>query len=151
MAPLRADRRPFEQPDGGVVDLVVNPLPEAQQDCAQVVVTNEPGQFAFPYTRVAMSACVAGDPVVGGRIVAILTEGGRMIAEANGDDTHTLTLRTIETLTSSPFELTDPAGALFVDDDRFGYSGLVTDGETSLDLTFDVDVSGARACTDDDG
>ncbi len=140
----------LERPDGGTVDLVVNPLPEAEQDCSQVVVTNVPGQFAFPYTRVVLAACVEGDPRVDGRVVAILSESARMLVQANGDDTHTLTLRTAETLLSPQLELVDELGSLVADEDRLGYSGLVTDGETSFDLTFDLDAADARACTADD-
>lgn len=136
----------LEQPDGGVVEIAVHPLAEAAQDCSQVVVTNAPGQFAFPYTRAALDVCVDGDPRVDGRLEAILTEGARMIAEANGDETHTLTLRTAETLLSPSADLVDERGALFADGEQLGYSGLVADGDTSFDLTFDVDVSGARSC-----
>ncbi len=140
----------LERPDGGTVDLAVNPLPEAEQDCSQVVVTNVPGQFAFPYTRVVLAACQEGDPLVDGRVVAILSEGARMLVQANGDDTHTLTLRTADTLLSPQVELVDELGSLVADGELLGYSGLVTDGETSLDLTFDLDAADTRACTPDD-
>ncbi|MEL6891467.1 MAG: hypothetical protein AAFP84_07725, partial [Actinomycetota bacterium] len=140
----------FEQPDGGLIDVVVNPLPEAARGCDEVVVTNEPGQFAFPHTRAVLAVCADDDPAVDGRVVAMLTERGRMLATSNGDGTHTLTLRTAENLLGPQLELTDSSGQLFADGTALGYSGLVSDGETSFDLTFDVDVAAARPCTDDD-
>jgi len=138
----------IELADGTTVDLAVNPPAEGDERlaCADGVVTNEPAQFAFPYTRPVITVCRSGDPAIDGGVDAVLSEGARMFATANDDGSHTLRLVVAATPLTEGLDLVDEAGELFVDGDRFGYSGLVTDGTLSRDLTFDVDTSGAPDC-----
>lgn len=138
----------IELADGTAFELALNPPPEGDERlaCADAVVTNEPAQFAFPYTRPVLAVCRDGDPATDGGVEAVLIEGARMLATANPDGSHTLRLVAPATPLTEALDLVDEAGELFVDGDRLGYSGLVTDGTVSRDLTFDVDTAGAPTC-----
>lgn len=133
----------FVGADGTPVEAAVNPSAEHVSDCDDYIVTNEPGQFAFPYTQIMMFVCADGTQ--GSDLVAAGTasEGGRFTAQANGDETVTLTYRS----GAEGADYVDPAAIGFESEGRLGYSGVVSNGTESLDITVDFEISRAAPCT----
>ncbi len=142
----------MERPDGLVVDLVLAPPPDDRLDCSETVVTNEPAQFAFPYTRVVMETCVQEMADGGRSITGITSEGARFVATqpGGGGAEGEVRLRTIDMDPDGSEDLVDVAAELFVDGDVLGWSGRVANGSDELDITIDVDVARSRPCDDQD-
>ncbi len=136
----------FEGADGAPLEVAVNPGPDDGTDCADSLVTNEPGQFAFPYTRIVMFVCTDGTQGSDLYAAGTTSEGGRFSARENGDDTVTVTYRDPDL---EP-DFVDRAAFGFERDGRLGYSGVVTNGSGSLDITLDFAVDRAVPCTSAD-
>lgn len=133
----------FTDTGGQAIEVAVNPGSEDGADCSDSLVTNEPAQFAFPYTRVVMFVCADGDQGSDLFAAGTTSEGGRFSALANGDDTVTLTYRNAEL----GADFVDPAASSFESEGRLGYSGVVSNGTDSLDITVDFSVDRAGPCT----
>jgi catechol 2,3-dioxygenase-like lactoylglutathione lyase family enzyme len=133
----------FRDPDGNTVDVAVNPGAEHDSDCSDSIVTNEPAQFAFPYTQIVMFVCADGSQGSDLFAAGTASEGGRFTAQANGDDTVTLTYRS----DTGEAEYVDPAALSFESEGRLGYSGVVSNGVDSLDITVDFEIARAAPCT----
>lgn len=133
----------FVGSDGATVEVAVNPGADDGDDCADSLVTNEPGQFAFPYTRIVMFVCADGSQGSDLYAAGTTSEGGRFSARANGDDTVTLTYRN----PALGVDYVDPTAFSFESDGRLGYSGVVSNGVDSLDITVDFSTGRAGPCT----
>lgn len=133
----------FTDADGAPVEVAVNPGSDDGADCSDSLVTNEPAQFAFPYTRVVMFVCADGDQGSDLSASGTTSEGGRFSAMSNGDDTVTLTYRNAEL----GADFVDAAASSFESEGRLGYSGFVSNGTDSLDITVDFSVDRAGPCT----
>ncbi|MEM8747943.1 MAG: hypothetical protein AAGF91_14680 [Actinomycetota bacterium] len=145
-----------------VVAVSVDPAGSNGLGCDSLVVTNEPGQFAFPTARVVMAACSeSGDTASG--VVGVLSSGGRFdvgptdAADLGSADTSSVVeLRIVDPriVDGEDVEYVDLAADAFVDADQLSYSGLVeqvgsVDGApASLDATVDVRAGRLPACGD---
>lgn len=133
----------FAGADGETIEVAVNPGSADGADCSDSLVTNEPAQFAFPYTRIVMFVCADGDQGSDLSAAGTTSEGGRFSATANGDDTVTLTYRNAEL----GADFVDTAASSFESEGRLGYSGVVSNGTDLLDITVDFSVARADPCT----
>ncbi|MEM9041424.1 MAG: hypothetical protein AAGD33_16125 [Actinomycetota bacterium] len=145
-----------------VVAISVDPAESTGLGCDSLVVTNEPGQFAFPTARVVMAACSeAAD--TGADVVGVLSSGGRFevrptaASDAEAADTPSVVeLRIVDPriIDGEEVEYVDLAADAFVDSDQLSFSGLVelagsVDGApASLDATVDVRAGRLPACGD---
>lgn len=128
--------------DDDALSLVVNPDPAGGTACEDTVVTNEPGQIAFPHTRVVMASCASGSVDSGLFTAGVTSDGGSFTALDNADGTVSLTYLDDEVGS----ELIDPSASVSEADGRLGYSGLVTNGVESLDITIDLTPDRTNAC-----
>ena len=131
-------------------DVIVNPSADVAQQCDDRLVTNEPGQFSEPHTRIVLDVCVADDRS-GMTIAGLTSEGARFeIQQAGGE------LAEIVFVDGSGELLRTSAPATILrTGDMLSASGVVSsDTGTEYDLTIDigttVTVAGARPCTDVD-
>lgn len=128
-------------PDG--LEVLVHPDPGAGTACDDTLVTNEPGQLAFPHTHIVMASCASGALGIDLFATGIASEGGRFAALDNADGTVTLSYSDPEFSS----ELLDPAASAFESEGRLGVSGLVTNGAVDLDIAIDMTPARGRACT----
>ena len=135
--------------DGDPTTLAVHPGDGGGLDCDDLLVTNEPGRLAFPYSRVVLDVCTQGEQGDDLTAVGLTSEGGRFTARnrAGTGEGDTVELTYDDPTLASV--LVDPAATSFESGDRLGWSGVVRagDGEASLDITVDVAVAATRPCT----
>jgi hypothetical protein len=130
--------------------VVVTPAANAS-DCSDRLVTNEPGQFSEPHTRIVLDVCV--DRTSTGVVIAGLTsQGARFAASQTSAESVDIAFRS-GAVGATALRTASP-GSIFVDADIVSVSGVVTDGTETLDISIDVGVSTsidtARPCTDSD-
>jgi len=130
-------------------DVVVNPPESRESDCADRVVTNEPGQFAEPHIQIVLDVCVDDGGSSGTTIAGLISEGGRFeILQAGGE----LAEIVLERGPDDRLRTSAPATILRTDE-QLSASGVVSNGVEDLDITIDVGsgvVEDARACTESD-
>lgn len=124
--------------------VAVNPDPIGGLECGDTLVTNEPGQIAFPHTRVVMVSCASGVFGIDVFAAGITSEGGEFTAWDNADGT--VVLSYVDPDVDSA--LLDAAASAFEVDDRLGFSGVVTNGAVTLDIAIDVTPERGRPCTE---
>lgn len=142
-------------PDGREITLAVDPGDGGGLDCDDLLVTNEPGQLAFPYSRVVLDVCTVGDQGDDLAATVLTSEGGRFTARNRAGTAEGDTAELTYTDPTLGSVLVDPAGTSFQSDGRLGWSGVVgsqdgedgADGRVSLDITVDVAVDATRPCT----
>lgn len=131
-------------------EVVVNPGVEAEQDCGDRLVTNAPGQFTEPHTRIILDVCVDNLNDVGTTIAGATSQGARFeILQAGGE----LAEIVLDQGDGSLMRTTAPAFVIR-DDGILSASGVVSDGTNDLDITIDLgsttSESDARACSPSD-
>ncbi len=127
-------------------DVVVNPVTATDTQCGDRVVTNEPGRFAEPHTRIILDVCVETGGPTGTTISGLTSEGSRFeILQAGGELAEIVFERGPDDLlrTSAP-------ATILRDGDQLSASGVVSNGTDDLDITIDIGtttvVDEARAC-----
>jgi len=131
-------------------DVVVNPGAEAEQDCGDRLVTNAPGQFAEPHTRIILDVCVDNLNDVGTTIAGATSQGARFeILQAGGE----LAEIVLDQGDGNLMRTTAPAFVIR-NEGILSASGVVSDGTNDLDITIDLgsttSESDARACSPSD-
>ncbi len=128
-------------------DVVVNPVTDADTQCDDRLVTNEPGQFAEPHTRIILDVCVETGGPQGATISGLTSEGSRFeILQAGGELAEIVFERGPDDIlrTSAP-------ATILRSGDQLSASGVVSNGTDDLDVTIDIGatavVDEARACT----
>lgn len=134
----------FAGPDGDF-DVVVNPGAESESRCDDRVVTNEPGQFAEPHTRIILDVCIDRTSDSFASIVGLTSQGARFeILQAGGE----LGEIVFAERGADPMRTTAPA-FIIRNGDITSASGVVSAGANDLDITIDIgnDVTEADART----
>ncbi len=128
-------------------DVVVNPVTDTETQCDDRVVTNEPGQFAVPHTRIVLDVCVVDDGSSGTTISGLTSEGSRFeILQAGGELAEIVFERGPEDVlrTSAP-------ATILRTGEQLSASGVVSNGTDDLDITIDIGtstgVAEARVCS----
>ncbi|MFT6290832.1 MAG: hypothetical protein ACJAR2_001423 [Ilumatobacter sp.] len=135
---------------GGEFDVVVNAAGNTEPACGDQVVTNEPGQFTEPHTRIVLDVCVDRTTDAFATIVGLTSHGARFeILQAGGE------LAEIVFVERDGTELRTTAPAFIIrSGDITSASGIVSDGVNDLDITIDlgatVTEADARTCTASD-
>ena len=131
-------------------EVVVNPAATGEERCGDRVVTNAPGQFAEPHTRIVLDLCLADDGPAGTTISGLTSEGSRFeILQAGGE----LAEIVFERRPDDVLRTSAPATILRTGD-LLSASGVVGNGVDDLDITIDIGMTTseatARACGDAD-
>jgi hypothetical protein len=139
----------FDGPDGEF-DVVVNPAGNSEPSCGDRLVTNEPGQFAEPHTRIILDVCVDRTTDAFATIVGLTSQGARFeVLQAGGE----LAEIVFVDRDGAEFRTTAPA-FIIRSGDITSASGIVSDGANDLDITIDLGVTvteaDARTCTASD-
>jgi len=128
-------------------DVVVNPVTDADTQCGDRLVTNEPGQFSEPHTRIILDICVESGGPTGTTISGLTSEGNRFeILQAGGELAEIVFERGRDDIlrTSAP-------ATILRTGDQLSASGVVSNGTDDLDITIDIGtttvVDEARGCT----
>lgn len=131
-------------------EVVVNPATSGDEQCGDRVVTNAPGQFAEPHTRIVLDVCLADDGPAGTTISGLTSEGSRFeILQAGGELAEIIFERAPDDLlrTSAP-------ATILRTGDQLSASGVVSNGTDDLDITIDIGTTTseatARACSASD-
>lgn len=133
------------QGDGGEFEVIVNPGTESEPRCGDRVVTNEPGQFAEPHTRIILDVCVDRTTDAFASIVGLTSQGARFeILQAGGELGEIVFVEPGR----APMRTTAPA-FIIRNGDITSASGVVSEGANDLDITIDIgsDVTEADART----
>ena len=134
----------FTGPDGEF-EAVVNPASDAESQCGDRVVTNEPGQFAEPHTRIILDVCIDRTTDAFATIVGLTSEGARFeILQAGGE------LGEIVFVERDAAAMRTTAPAFIIrSGDITSASGVVSEGANDLDITIDIgnDITEADART----
>lgn len=138
----------FEAEEGGEFDVVVNPVTETT--CGDRLVTNEPGQFAEPHTRIILDVCIDRTTDSFSSIVGLTSEGARFeILQAGGELAEIVFLER----GGEVMRTTAPA-TILRNGDITSASGVVSEGVNDLDITIDLGTNiteaEARACMPSD-
>jgi hypothetical protein len=127
-------------------DVVVNPVTDADTQCGDRLVTNEPAQFAEPHTRIILDVCVESGGPTGTTISGLTSEGSRFeILQAGGELAEIVFERGRDDIlrTSAP-------ATILRTGDQLSASGVVSNGTDDLDITIDIGattvVDEARGC-----
>ena len=135
----------FTGSDGVDFEVVVNPGVEPEQQCADRLVTNEPGQFSEPHTRIILDVCIDRTTDSFATVVGLASEGTRFeILQAGGELGEIVFVeRGI-----APKRTTAPA-SIIRSGDVTSASGVVSQGANDLDITIDIgnDITEAEART----
>ena len=76
----------FTGSDGADFDVVVNPGTDTEPQCGDRVVTNEPGQFSEPHTRIILDVCIDRTTDSFATVVGLTSQGARFeILQAGGE------------------------------------------------------------------
>ena len=140
----------FASPDGAEVEVVVNPGTDSEPHCGDRVVTNEPGQFAEPHTRIILDVCVDRTTDAFATVVGLTSEGARFeILQAGGE------LGEIVFVERGAEAMRTTAPAFIIrTGDITSASGVVSEGANDLDITIDigneVTEADARTCVSSD-
>jgi hypothetical protein len=131
-------------------EVVVNPAADAEQNCGDRLVTNAPGQFSEPHTRIILDVCVDNLNDIGTTIAGVTSQGARFeILQAGGE----LAEIVFDPGDGDLMRTTAPAFVIR-DQGILSASGVVSDGTNDLDITIDigstVGESDARACSPSD-
>jgi hypothetical protein len=128
-------------------EVVVNPVTDIDTQCGDRVVTNEPGQFSEPHTRIILDICVETEGAAGTSISGLTSEGSRFeILQAGGQLAEIVFERSPDDVlrTSAP-------ATILRTGDQLSASGVVSNGTDDLDITIDIGtttvVAEARGCT----
>jgi hypothetical protein len=133
------------------LDIGVNPEPDRAPECSDLLVTNEPGQFSEPHSRIIMDVCIDRTPE--GVVVAGSTsQGSRFDVRQVSADAVDVAFRS--GMLGATTLRTGSPGSIFLDADVVSVSAVVSDGVETLDLTIDIGTDHpagqARRCTDGD-
>jgi len=127
-------------------DVVVNPVTDTDTQCGDRLVTNEPGQFAEPHTRIILDVCVETGGPTGTTISGLTSQGSRFeILQAGGELAEIVFERGPDDIlrTSAP-------ATILRTGDQLSASGVISNGTDDLDITIDIGatavVDEARAC-----
>lgn len=140
----------FDGVDNARFDVVVNPGTETEPQCGDRVVTNEPGQFAEPHTRIILDVCIDRTTDSFATVVGLTSEGARFeILQAGGE------LGEIVFVEPDGDAMRTTAPAFIIrNGDITSASGVVSQGANDLDITIDIgnDVTeaDARPCVPSD-
>ena len=128
-------------------DVVVNPVTDVDTQCGDRLVTNEPGKFAEPHTRIVLDVCVESGGPAGTTISGLTSEGNRFeILQAGGELAEIVFERGSDDImrTSAP-------ATILRTGDQLSASGVISNGTDDLDITIDIGtttvVDEARGCT----
>jgi hypothetical protein len=140
----------FTAPEGEEFEVVVNPATETEPHCGDRVVTNEPGQFAEPHTRIILDVCVDRTTDVFATLVGLTSEGARFeVLQAGGELGEIVFVER----DAAPMRTTAPA-FIIRSGDITSASGVVSEGANDLDITIDignvVTEADARTCVPSD-
>lgn len=135
----------FTGPEGDLFEVVVNPATDAAPQCGDRVVTNEPGQFSEPHTRIILDVCIDRTTDAFASIVGLTSEGARFeILQAGGE------LGEIVFVERDSEAMRTTAPAFIIRSDNItSASGVVSEGANDLDITIDIgnDITEADART----
>lgn len=135
----------FDGPDASRFDVVVNPGTDSDPHCLDRVVTNEPGQFSEPHTRIILDVCIDRTTDASATIVGLTSEGARFeILQAGGE------LGEIVFVERDAAAMRTAAPAFIIrSGDTTSASGVVSEGANDLDIAIDIgnDVTEADART----
>lgn len=135
----------FDGPDAKRFDVVVNPATDTVPHCGDRVVTNEPGQFSEPHTRIILDVCIDRTTDSFATIVGLTSEGARFeILQAGGE------LGEIVFVERGRAAMRTAAPAFIIrSGDITSASGVVSEGVNDLDITIDIgnDITEADART----
>ena len=124
----------FSDADGQSFEVVVNPAADAVSQCGDRVVTNAPGQFATPHTRVILDLCVDRTTDSFATIVGLTSEGARFeILQAGGELGEIVFVER----DAEPMRTAAPAFIIRTGDVTSA-SGVVSEGANDLDITIDI-------------
>lgn len=131
-------------------EVVVNPGSDAEQDCGDRLVTNAPGQFSEPHTRILLDVCVDDVNDVGTTIAGATSQRSRFeILQAGGE-----LAEIVFDPGTGPLMRTDAPASVIRTEGILSASGVVSDGTNDLDITIDlgstVGESDARRCSPSD-
>lgn len=135
----------FRDADRADFEVVVNPGADAEPQCGDRVVTNEPGQFAEPHTRIVLDVCVDRTNSSSATISGLTTEGARFeILQPGGQLGEIVFVERGR----EPMRTAAPA-SIIRSGDATSASGVVSEGVNDLDITIDIgnDVTEADART----
>ena len=135
----------FAGADGNMFDVIVNPGTDADPQCGDRVVTNEPGQFAEPHTRIILDVCIDRTTDAFATIVGLTSEGGRFeILQAGGELGEIVFVER-----GAPAMRTTAPAFIIRSGDITSASGVVSEGADDLDITIDIgnDMTEAEART----
>jgi hypothetical protein len=140
----------FTAPEGDEFEVVVNPGTDSEPQCGDRVVTNEPGQFAEPHTRIILDVCVDRTTDAFATVVGLTSEGARFeILQAGGELGEIVFIER----NSEAMRTTAPAFIIRTGDITSA-SGVVSEGANDLDITIDignvVTEADARTCVPSD-
>ncbi|MDG1267533.1 MAG: hypothetical protein P8O03_14550 [Ilumatobacter sp.] len=128
-------------------DVVVNPMTDTDTQCGDRLVTNKPGQFSEPHTRIILDICVEFGYPAGTTISGLTSEGNRFeILQAGGELAEIVFEREPDDIlrTSAP-------AIILRTGDQLSASGVISNGTDDLDITIDIGttttVDEARRCT----
>lgn len=131
-------------------EVVVNPGSDADQECGDRLVTNAPGQFSEPHTRIVLDICIDDVNDVGTTIAGATSQGSRFeILQAGGE-----LAEIVFDPGTGPIMRTAAPASVIRNDGILSASGVVSDGTNDLDVTIDlgstVGESDARPCSPSD-
>ncbi len=140
----------FAGPDGAEFDVVVNPASDGQEQCGDRLVTNAPGQFSEPHTRIIMDVCIDRTTDSFASIVGLTSEGGHFeILQAGGElGEIVFAERGVE------IKRTTAPASIIRTGDITSASGVVSEGVDDLDISIDIGTeiteADARTCVASD-
>jgi len=140
----------FTSPEGDDLDVVGSPGTATETQCGARVVTNVPGQFAEPHTRIILDVCIDRTTDAFATVVGLTSEGARFeILQAGGE------LGEIVFVERGAVAMRTTAPAFIIrTGDITSASGVVSVGADDLDITIDignvVTEAEARTCVPSD-
>ncbi len=135
----------FVAADGGQFDVTLNPAVDIEPQCGDRVVTNEPGQFTEPHTRIILDVCVDRTTDAFATVVGLTSEGGRFeILQAGGELGEIVFVER-----GAPAMRTTAPAFIIRSGNITSASGVVSVGADDLDIAIDIgnDVTEAEART----
>ncbi|MFK8022898.1 MAG: hypothetical protein AB8G26_02945 [Ilumatobacter sp.] len=132
------------------IEVIVHPPNDEEDDCGDRVVTNSPGQFAEPHTRIVLDVCTDLVNDTGTTISGLTSQGARFeILQAGGE----LAEIVFDPGDGREFRTAAPAFVIR-NDGILSASGVVSDGTVELDITIDIGSTtgerNARSCAPSD-